>query len=181
MRKLLVGLMVFAVACGSGGGVDLTRPPIDTTKTAPVDPYATIYTENLLTPAAGPRATTYELTILLDSTFGAARVVPRGSAGPGEHSCAAVGGFVGMKLLQVVAVTDTLASVWLTAPATRVLAAEGLTTWPGMLRLSTGVFDPLVSADTSRGHTPQRPVMWRWTIAASGTTLREDSTTACTF
>lgn len=179
-RLLLLGAIALAAgACGGAGG-EIVDPPID--KPA-VDPYATLLIENVTTAAAGAQHTNYEINLFFPSAPpGDTPLSLQGGAGPGEKMCTGLGGFVGLRTMQVVGIGDTLQLVGLTPQAVRDSAARGLVTWTGMVRLATPVFDPLVSlADTTRGHTPQRPVMWRWTINDVGTTLVEDSTTACTY
>lgn len=175
-RLMIFGLLAALTACG-GGGTD----PITPSKVK-VDPYATIFVENITTAAAGARHTTYLLNIAFepDPAF-PSRLAAMSDVAPGEKGCTALAGYVGERLLQVVGVGDTLHSIWDTPPARRDSAALGQATWTGAIRLTTGVFDPLVSRDTTRGHSSARPVKWRWTISDAGVTFVEDSTTVCTY
>lgn len=183
----LLVVLAALTACGRGGDATLTKPPVDTVKATPRDPYATFYIEHRFTGTAGKIATSYELFLVFDSTF-TQRTAFEGAVGQtarfpeGETACVAgVAGLVGEKQLQIVGIGDTLQLVGLTPRATIEAAAVGTTSWQGMVRLTTGIFDPLVSADTSRGHTKERPVKWRWTISDTGVVIREDSTTTCNW
>lgn len=173
---LALTLASLVVACGGGG-----TGPLPDGKKPLVDPFATIFVENLITPAVGARARTYDLYMSLADTSLGGHLSTNGSAGPGEKACMSMSGFVGLRTLEVVALTDTLAELGLMPRATRDSAALNRTSWTGAYRMTTGVFDPLVSADTSRGHTPARPVKWRWTLTDAGNTLVEDSTTICVY
>lgn len=166
-------LVALALASACGGGASITDLP---EKAAPVDPYATIFVENTMTAAAGKLATTYVLNIVLDT--GDVRIANLSSVGPGEQKCTSLSGFTTQRRLAVVAIADTSGGA-AHLPDEYTSAALGLTSWPGMVTRTTGVFDPLVSADSTRGHTPEHPVRWRWTLTDSGPTFREDSTTGC--
>lgn len=182
MRHLpLVLALATLAACGSGPThvVDTTGGDTSHTKPPAVDPYATFLIENTTTAAAGKLHTSYTLYLVFqpDTAF-PSRTAYEGAVGPGERACTYLNGFTGDRLLAVVGVADTLTTL---SPDSLTLGALETSSWPGLVRRATAVFDPLVSVDTSRGHTRARPVKWRWTISDTGTALVEDSLTVCEF
>lgn len=171
----IIILLAMATGCSSGGGInDITKPPVDTTAKPKLDPYATFFIENITTPAARKLSTRYMLYLdILPDTL-----VNWGAVSPGEHGCTSMSGYVGVRTVQLLGVADTVTALLdVDGPA----LALGTLVRPGAIIRRTVAFDPLVSADTSRGHTRQRPVMWRWTISDAGLSFREDSLSGCAF
>lgn len=168
---LLVGGLA---ACGSS-----TEPtPL------PHDPYATAWLENQTTPAGGARYRAYDFYWhFMNPGAVGGPVARQATLLPGDRICGSLAGYPDSLRAEFVVLTDTIGAKLPEDQAIRDSVATGDTTWTGVLRLASPVFDPLVSTtgDTTIGATQLRPVRWRITLTDTGLTVREDSTTGCNF